>query len=288
MARLLDRMRRFLRVVVLKLCLGIWHWDIAPRSETNMSKFLMVVLSVALLGLGSAGVVYRGWQETHPADQSPDLTKHSPSEVLASTYVWIIGGTSKDIPAVAKQIADQSPALPKVDLSKVDVTKMVNDVVAWVSGGGSLAPAKPAAPAPAVVPAVVAAAPAPAPVPAPAPAPVVKAPVAAPAPVAPPAAPKPVAAPVAPAAPTVQAEAAAGPEVLSVGGDWTPPQKGCAIGGVTGAGAALVIGPGEVAALTTGAAAALPATARLVGTVIAGALVTGCAVGAVVAPLLDQ
>ena len=50
----------------------------------------------------------------------------------------------------------------------------------------------------------------------------------------------------------------------------------------------LVVGPAEVAALTTGAAAALPATARLVGTVIAGALVTGCAVGAVVAPLLDQ
>ena len=95
-------------------------------------------------------------------------------------------------------------------------------------------------------------------------------------------------APVSPAAPTVQAAAAAGPEVLSAGGDWTPPEKGCAIGGVTGAGAALVIGPAEVAAMTTGAAAAVPATARLVGTVIAGALVTGCAVGAVVAPLFEQ
>jgi len=250
-----------------------------------MSKFLMVVLSVALLGLGSAGVVYRGWQETHPADQSPDLTKHSPSEILASTYVWITGGTSKDISTVAKQIADQSPELPKVDLSKFDVTKTVNDVVAWVSGGGSSAPAKPAAPAaapaPVVAPVAVAAAPAP----------VVKAPAPAPAPAAP--APvamiaKPAPAPVAPAAPTHQADAAAGPEVLSAGGDWTVPQKGCAIGGVTGAGSALVIGTGEVAALATGAAAALPATARVVGTVLAGALAAGCAVGAVVAPLLDQ
>ena len=255
-----------------------------------MSKFLMVVLSVALLGLGSAGVVYRGWQETHPADQSPDLTKHSPAEILASTYVWISGGAHKDIPAVAKQIADQSPALPKVDLSKFDVTKMVNDVVAWVSGGGSSASApvaaKPAAPAPAPV--MVAAAPKPAapvvaPAPAPAPAPVAKAPEPAPAP-----APVAIKAPVAPVAPTRQADAASGPEVLSAGGEWTVPQKGCAIGGVTGVGAALVLGPAEVAALTTGAAAALPATARLVGTVIAGALVTGCAVGAVVAPMLDQ
>ena len=251
-----------------------------------MSKFLMVVLSVALLGLGSAGVVYRGWQETHPADQSPDLTKHSPAEIIASTYVWISGGAHKDIPAVAKQIADQSPALPKVDLSKFDVTKMVNDVVAWVSGGGSSAPApvaaKPAAPvaAPAPTPVVVAVAPKPA---APAPAPVAKAPEPAPAP-----APVAIKAPVAPVAPTRQADAASGPEVLSAGGEWTVPQKGCAIGGVTGVGAALVVGPAEVAALTTGAAAALPATARLVGTVIAGALVTGCAVGAVVAPMLDQ
>ena len=255
-----------------------------------MSKFLMVVLSVALLGLGSAGVAYRGWQEMHPADQSPDLTKHSPSEIVASTYVWVTGGSAKDIPVVAKQIADQSPDLPKVDLSKLDATKMVNDVVAWVSGGGGVvAPApvaaKPAAPAPVSAPAP---APAPKPVavavaPAPAPAPVVKAPEPAPAPIV--MAPK---APVAPAAPTKQADASSGPEVLSAGSDWTPPQKGCAIGGVTGVGAALVVGPAEVAALTTGAAAALPATARLVGTVIAGALVTGCAVGAVVAPLLDQ
>ena len=110
-----------------------------------MSKFLMVVLSLALLGLGSAGVVYRGWQETHPADQAPDLSKHSMSEILASTYVWVSGGSTGDIPAVAKQIADQSPDLPKVDLSQLDLSKTVNDVVAWVSGGGSSAPA-PAAP----------------------------------------------------------------------------------------------------------------------------------------------
>ncbi|MEI6558635.1 MAG: hypothetical protein WCO00_09525 [Rhodospirillaceae bacterium] len=258
-----------------------------------MSKFLMVVLSVALLGLGSAGVAYRGWQETHPGDPSPDLTKHSASEILASTYVWITGGSGKDIPVVARQIAEQTPALPKVDLSKFDLTRTVNDVVAWVSGGGSVAPAapvaaKPAAPAPAPAPAPVAVAAAPAP------APVVKAPAAAPlAPPTPAPAPVPMVAkakeaPVAPVAPTRQADDVAGPEVLSLGGNWTVPQKGCAIGGVTGLGAALVVGPAEVAALTTGAAAALPATARLVGTVIAGALVTGCAVGAVVAPLLDH
>ena len=283
LARPLDKMRWFLRVAVPELCLGIWHWDIAPRSETNMSKFLMVVLSIALLGLGSAGVAYRGWQETHPADQSPDMTKHSPAEILASTYVWIVGGAHKDIPAVAKQIADQSPAMPKVDLSKFDLTKTVNDVIAWVSNGGSLtsAPAavaaKPAAPAaaPAAAVAVAVAVPAPA----------AKAPVVAPVAMMTKLAP---AAPVAPAVPTRQADAAAGPEVLSAGGDWTVQQKGCAIGGVTGAGSALVIGTGEVAALATGAAAALPATARVVGTVIVGALAAGCAVGSVVAPLLNQ
>ena len=255
-----------------------------------MSKFLMVVLSVALLGLGSAGVVYRGWQETHPADQTPDLTKHSPSEVLASTYVWVTGESPKTIPEVAKRIADQSPNLPKVDFSKIDVTKAVNDVVAWVAGGGAPAavpaPVKPIAMAPApkpVAPTPPVAAPVAAPVPAPAPvvAPVASAPVAM-------KAKEVLVAPVAPAVQTRQAESASGPDVISIGGEWTPPQKGCAIGGVTGVGAALVIGPAQVAALTTGAVAVLPSYARMVGTVIAGALVTGCAVGAVLAPVFGQ
>ncbi len=253
-----------------------------------MSKFLMVVLSVALLGLGSAGVAFRGWQETHPADTSPDLTKHSTAEIAASTYVWISGGAVKDIPELAKQIADQSPTLPKIDLSKLDLNKMVNDVVAWVSGGGAAAPApavvavKPVAPAPAPVQVAKVAAPAPvAKAPEPAPAPVVAPVAAAIAPVVKPA-------PVAPAAPTAQAEASTGPEVLSSGGPWTVTQKGCVIGGATGLGATLVLGPSQVAAFTTGAAVALPATARLVGTVIAGALVSGCAVGAVLAPMLDR
>ncbi len=271
-----------------------------------MSKFLMVVLSVALLGLGSAGVAFRGWQETHPGDTAPDLTKHSTAEIVASTYVWITGGAVKDIPSLAEQISDQTPAMPRFDFSKIDLNKTVGDVVAWVSGATASAPAlapvavKPVAPPP------IAAAPVPAKeakgtttVSAPAAAPDAnEAKLAAPVPgtvVAPAAVPvavrasqTPDAAPVAAAAPTRQADAAAGPQVLSTGSSWTVKQKGCAIGGVTGAGAALVLGPGQVAAFTTGAAAALPATARLVGTVIVGAVVSGCAVGTVLAPMLGR
>ena len=67
---------------------------------------------------------------------------------------------------------------------------------------------------------------------------------------------------------------------------WTPTERGCALGGLAGGGATLVFGPAEVAAFAAGAA--VPATIRVVGTVIGAALVAGCAAGAVVVPMLDK
>jgi hypothetical protein len=138
---------------------------------------------------------------------------------------------------------------------------------------------------PAPVPVVVAQAPAPA---APSPAPVKAAP--APAPVAPakvaqtsPTLPLP---PPATAAKPTGTESA-GADLWSAG-SWSVSQKGCAIGGVAGTGATLLIGPAEIAAWATGAAAVLPATVRIVGTVIGAALVTGCAAGALVAPVVSK
>jgi hypothetical protein len=75
-------------------------------------------------------------------------------------------------------------------------------------------------------------------------------------------------------------------EVSNASG-WSVSKEGCAIGGLAGTGASLVIGPAELAAWVTGTAA-LPATVRVFGTVIGAALITGCATGALVAPVVTK
>jgi hypothetical protein len=202
------------------------------------------------------------------------------------------------------------------------VKNSVEGIASSVGIGGTApapAPAQVAAKAPeskpVPVPPVASAAPAPAPAPAPtstppAPpsvpvvsvpvvsAPVVSAPVATVQPVAPipapgsgKAAPAPTAAKVVDASPAPVLPPSAAPKPVATelwsAGSWSVSQKGCAIGGVAGTGVTLLIGPAEIAAWATGAVV-LPATLRVVSTVIGAALVTGCAAGALVAPVVSK
>lgn len=184
---------------------------------------------------------------------------------------WQINNPTAPLPDVRSLV--QSPEKIVAIVSKMTADDLTDAVTAAVTGepqGKSPVMAMVKAVAPVVVPA---------PVPVPAPAPVI---VAAPKPapvtvstdsVKPAIAPKP---PV--AAPEITPE-------LRIATDLTPAQKGCVFGGAAGTGAALVVGPTEVAAFATGAA--VPATVRVIGTVIGSALVAGCAAGYLVAPSLD-
>jgi len=61
----------------------------------------------------------------------------------------------------------------------------------------------------------------------------------------------------------------------------------CLFGGVAGTGAALVMGPAEIGALLASAAVVAP-TAPLIGVVLGGAFVAGCAGTAILVPLLQR
>jgi len=184
---------------------------------------------------------------------------------------WQINNPGAPAPDVQSLI--KSPEQVTNLASKLTTDDILAALTAVVTGepqGKPQAMSKTLAPAPVVA----AAAPAPAPAPKPAPPVVVaespKAPVAS---VKTPAAPPPAV-----AAPELSPE-------LRIATDLTPKQKGCVVGGAAGTGAALVVGPTEVAAFATGAV--VPATARVIGTVIGSALVAGCAAGYLVAPSLD-
>jgi hypothetical protein len=170
-------------------------------------------------------------------------------ESVAAVRTRLFGPATKPAPAEIK-VAAPAPAAP-------------------APAPAAAVPPKPAAPAVAAAPAPVPA-PAPAPAPAPVPAPVAKAaPAPAPAPV-PPSAAKP-----------------AGPAAL-VKTEITPESgKGCVIGGLTGTGLTVAIGPAEVAALLTGAAL-LPISPLAVGATLGAAFLGSCVVGAWVAPMLGN
>ncbi len=272
-----------------------------------MIRLVMFLLLTALILTGASAFVQRGWQVTHAADPAAKLTRAEPVAIIASLYAWATSTPESDVPALVKQFSQQAPWLPTtsiheagIELAGAVTTALHSDAVtgatAWVKGsasqvaayvglGGSApAPAPVAvatpAPAPAAKP-VAAAAPTPAPAPVASSAPVVvaQAPAVAPAPVPPARTVQTI-----PTRPLAAAVAPAPAELWSTG-TWTLTQKGCAIGGLAGTGASLVIGPAELAAWVTGAAV-LPATLRVVGTVIGAALVTGCATGALVAPVV--
>ncbi len=282
-----------------------------------MIRLLMFLLLVALILTGGSAVVYRGWQVTHASQPAAKIAKAKPAEIVASLIAWGTSAPETAIPALTRDVVKQAPWLPETTLQDVRVatagvfktftdnetvasaTTWATDKLAGAASSLGLSPSAQVAQAPAPQPAV--ARPAPQPVaPPPPPAPIVSAPPQAPAPtktvtaapvtVAPP--------PAAPAAPVVVAkvapsrpapiEVAPAETEVSNASPWTVTEKGCAVGGIAGTGASLVIGPAEIAAWATGAAAVLPATARLVGTVIGAALLTGCATGALVAPAIAK
>lgn len=119
-----------------------------------------------------------------------------------------------------------------------------------------------------------------------APAPITRPVAPAPAPVAPPVvAAAPVESPKAPVAPAPLVPVPDLTPDLRISSDLTPAQRGCVVGGAAGTGAALVIGPGQIASAVTGSA--LPPTTRAIGTVLGAALLGGCAAGYVVVPSLN-
>ncbi len=264
-----------------------------------MIRLIMFLLFVALILTGASGVIARGWQVTHTSQPTADVTKAKPAEIIASLIAWTTSAPERDLPALTKEVAARAPWLPQgtvldaqtAVVAAINSNEDVASAIGWVKSsyttvvsslGLSQTPApvvsatKPqAAPVPTQVVAQVA--PVPAKV-APAPAPV---PAAVPAP-----APKVV---TSTTTAVVQPPAAAKPVITEVANNngLTLAEKGCALGGLAGTGASLVIGPSQIAAWATGAAV-LPSTARLVGTVIAAALVTGCTAGALVAPAVAK
>ncbi len=296
-----------------------------PVERNMMIRLVMFLLLTALILTGASAIVQRGWQVTHTSNPASKVTQAKPAEILAAMYAWATLTPEREVPTLGKRISDQAPWLPttSIEQASVGIAKFVSDVVhsdavtgaaAWVThtyngavssvaswaGIGAAVPTPVALQTPAPRPVAVAAAPAPVPAKvAPAPAPVAPPPamvaqsvvptltVPTPSPSAPPVPARVVqATPTLPLPPPVVAKPAQQAELWK-SGSWSVTQKGCAIGGLAGTGASLLIGPAELAAWVTGAVV-LPATVRVVGTVIGAALVTGCATGALVAPAIAK
>ncbi|MEI8393569.1 MAG: hypothetical protein WCF85_02460 [Rhodospirillaceae bacterium] len=256
-------------------------------------RLLMVVFCVTLLVIGTSAVVNRGWQETHLSIYTPDIQRATLADIGGAMTVWVAGKAGGNIAERADRLSGSMPFLAKVTVGDINrtayaiiapvaesemmlrITAAVNEAYAILTSGKPMvalapmtAPAIPVAPAPekpapTIMSMVMAAVPGnstPAPAPAPA--------------MAPPSAKT--------AAPTPQTPEMPRAE-LRVTTAATPVQKGCLYGGLTAAGTSLLIGPGEVLAWVTNSPA-LPTSVRIAGIVLSGAMVSGCAAGALVAP----
>ena len=84
-------------------------------------------------------------------------------------------------------------------------------------------------------------------------------------------------------------DAAAAPPAAAVSSHAATPAHNrvriCALGGVAGTGVAMLAGPTEMAELIAGALS-VPVSLPFVAAVLGGGFVTGCAVGATVAPII--